>query len=231
MLKVTYPHDEAEHEHLGAAAWHGNGAVQLLRADPRRWALLLERLHADEDLTPLWDVEACEIVAGLYQRLHVPALPQLRRSRRTSTGGRRGWRRCPADAPVPRRLVEQAVSLGRDFVADDADRRADDPRRPALRERAGRGSRALAGRSTRSRWPATRTTSRRRCCGTGGTRWSRPATCATPSAAGSSPLVDAAGLDEQRARAWVVVREMHNALWTIEDAIADGRALDAEDRA
>ena len=79
MLKVTFPHDEAEHEHLGLQAWHGDGAVLLLRADPRRWALLLERLHADEDLTPMWDVEACEIVAGLYPRLHVPALPQLRR--------------------------------------------------------------------------------------------------------------------------------------------------------
>jgi streptomycin 6-kinase len=44
-------------------------------------------------------------------------------------------------------------------------------------------------------------------------------------------LVDAAGLDEQRARAWVVVREMHNALWTIEDAVAERRALDADDRA
>ncbi len=44
-------------------------------------------------------------------------------------------------------------------------------------------------------------------------------------------LVDTAGLDEQRARDWVVVREVHNALWTVEDAIADGRGLDAEDRA
>ena len=44
-------------------------------------------------------------------------------------------------------------------------------------------------------------------------------------------LVDTAGLDEQRARDWVVVREVHNALWTVEDAIADGRGLDAEDHA
>jgi streptomycin 6-kinase len=43
-------------------------------------------------------------------------------------------------------------------------------------------------------------------------------------------LVDAAGFEEDRARDWVVVRELHNALWTIEDAVAAGRSLDAEDR-
>src|SRR3954452_1490365 len=74
VLKLGFPHDEAVHEHLGLQHWHGRGAVELLRADPRRWALLLERLHS-EDLTELWDLEACEVVAGLYGRLHVPALP------------------------------------------------------------------------------------------------------------------------------------------------------------
>ncbi len=41
-LKVTWPHAEARHEHLALQHWHGNGAVALLRADPRRSALLLE---------------------------------------------------------------------------------------------------------------------------------------------------------------------------------------------
>jgi streptomycin 6-kinase len=30
-------------------------------------------------------------------------------------------------------------------------------------------------------------------------------------------LVDAAGLDEHRARDWVVVRMVHNALWRLQD--------------
>ncbi len=30
-------------------------------------------------------------------------------------------------------------------------------------------------------------------------------------------IVDAAGLDEDRARDWVVVRMVHNAMWEIED--------------
>jgi len=44
-------------------------------------------------------------------------------------------------------------------------------------------------------------------------------------------VVDAALLDEHRARDWVVVRELHNVLWTLEDAVRDQRALTAEDQA
>ena len=40
-------------------------------ADPHRRALLLERLHPT-DLTSIAVLEACEVVAGLYPRLHVP---------------------------------------------------------------------------------------------------------------------------------------------------------------
>ena len=39
--------EESEHEHLALQHWHGRGAVQLLRADPHRWAMLLERLHPE----------------------------------------------------------------------------------------------------------------------------------------------------------------------------------------
>jgi len=37
--------DESDFEHLALQHWHGNGTVLLLRADPRRRAMLLERLH------------------------------------------------------------------------------------------------------------------------------------------------------------------------------------------
>jgi streptomycin 6-kinase len=43
-------------------------------------------------------------------------------------------------------------------------------------------------------------------------------------------LLDAASLDEDRARAWVVVRMVVNAYWSIEDAERLGRALDQEER-
>ncbi|MEP6814834.1 MAG: aminoglycoside phosphotransferase family protein [Marmoricola sp.] len=117
MLKIGWPHPEAEHEHLALKRWAGDGAVELLRADPHRFALLLERLHP-EDLMDLWDLAACEIVAGFYGRIHVPALPQLR----TLTSYVEGWtadlRRLDRGAPVPRRLVEQAISLTEDFLTD-----------------------------------------------------------------------------------------------------------------
>jgi len=117
VLKVQFPHWEAETEHLALRAWAGNGAVQLLRADPRRFAMLLERLEP-RDLTTVDAVDACEIVAGTYRRLHLPAGPQYR----TLSGELKRWlerlRRLPASAPVPHRYVEQAISLSEDFVAD-----------------------------------------------------------------------------------------------------------------
>jgi streptomycin 6-kinase len=228
VLKLNLPHDEAQHEHLGLQAWHGDGAVRLLRADPNRWALLLERLHADEDLTALWDLEACEVVAGFYRRLHIPALPQLRRLSEYVARWTDRLAALPTDAPVPRRMVQQAVSLGRSFVADpDTDARtihgdlhyenvlAGD-REPWLvidpKPMAGDPHYEVAPMLW-NRWDEVvqsgnvRDSVRRRF----------------------HTLVDVAGLDEDRARAWVVVRELHNALWTIEDAVAAHRPLDADD--
>jgi streptomycin 6-kinase len=116
-LKVALPEEENEHEHLALQRWRGNGAVALVRADPRRHALLLERLHP-EDLTDRWDVEACEIVAGLYPRLHVPALPQLRALTSYVERWTAALAALPRDAPLPRRLVEQAVALATSLVSD-----------------------------------------------------------------------------------------------------------------
>src|SRR4029079_11977243 len=65
VLKVAFPDDESEHEALVLQHWGGRGAVRLLRADPHRRALLLERLQS-RDLTALWDVDACGVVGGLY---------------------------------------------------------------------------------------------------------------------------------------------------------------------
>ncbi len=119
MLKIGFPHDESEHEHLALQHWHGSGAVRLLRADPHRGALLLERLDT-QDLTNSWDLEACQIVGSLYKMLHVPALPQLR----TLTSYTSRWTErlaaLPRSAPLPRSLIEHAVSLGRDFATDPA---------------------------------------------------------------------------------------------------------------
>ncbi|CAM3999949.1 aminoglycoside phosphotransferase family protein [Janibacter anophelis] len=111
-LKLGWPHREADHEHLALRTWDGRGAVRLLRADPRRSVLLLERLTT-EDLGDLWDEEAVRVVAGLYADLHVAPLPQVPAlvpwveeilSR-------------PAVAALPRRYVEQARSTLRSLAS------------------------------------------------------------------------------------------------------------------
>lgn len=221
VLKLVCPGspegNEEEHEALALQHIAGNGAVRLLRADPGRRLLLLERLHT-EDLTDAWDLEACSVVAGLWRRIHLPALPALRPLTAYVDRWTADLDRLPRGAPVPRRLVEQAVSLGRGFVEDPesvgtmihgdlhyenvlaADREpwlVIDPKpmngdphyevAPMLWHRFDE----LAG--------DVRGGLRRRF----------------------HTLVDDGELDEDRARDWVVVRMVHNAMWTIRDAGGD----------
>ena len=226
MLKIGFPHDESEHEHLALQHWHGHAAVRLLRADPRRGALLLERLDT-QDLTNSWDLEACQIVGSLYKMLHVPALPQLR----TLTSYISPWTKrlaaLPRSAPLPRSLIEHAVSLGRDFATDTATNgtlihgdlhyanvlaslRTDGPEwlaidpkpvsgdphyeiAPLLWNRWDELANAPSGQSVRD-----------------GIRARFHAT------------IDAARLDEDRARDWVIVRMLHNALFELEEHPAGG---------
>jgi streptomycin 6-kinase len=119
VLKIGWPHWEAEHEALALQTWGGRGAVRLLRADPKRFALLLERLHP-EDLSELWDVQACEIVGGFYRRLHVPAPPQLRTLSAQAARWASELGESERRLPVPPRMVEQARAIARDFAADEA---------------------------------------------------------------------------------------------------------------
>ena len=227
-LKVGWPHEEAEHEHLALQHWHGRGAVQLLRADPRRYALLLERLHR-EDLGDLWDVEACEVVGALYARLHVPAVPQLR----TLTSYAEQWAAelvdLPRDAPLPRRLVEQAAALGRDLSRDEAS--------------TGRMihtdlhyANVLAG--DREPWLAIDPKPldgdpHYEIAPMLWNRWDElvdaPRSLRDGIRLRFHTLVDVAGFDERRARDWVVVRMMVNALWRLQDPPGAGRQLPDDD--
>jgi streptomycin 6-kinase len=233
VLKISFDgDDESLHEALALQHWHGDGTVRLLRADPHRRALLLERLER-RDLTEVWDLEACEIVASLYPKLHRPALPQLA----TITSYVARWLddldRQPPDIPIPPRYREQALSLGRDLVAD-----------PASVGRIVHGDlhyeNVLAAPpelgSDRGEWlvidpkpmsgdphyePAPML-------------WNRYDELAGDVRDGVRrrfhALVDHAGLDEDRARDWVIVRMILNANWSIQDAQRAGRDLDAEER-
>ncbi|HUR74769.1 MAG TPA: aminoglycoside phosphotransferase family protein, partial [Sporichthya sp.] len=210
-LKVGYPHEEAAQEHLALRYWGGAGAVELLRADPHRFALLLERAGPD-DLTERWDLEACEIVGELYGRLHVPAPPQLPSLAAQLERWTEQLRQAPA--ALPPRLVEQAIALGIDFASDPGcsgtlihtDLHYENvlaaEREPWLvidpKPLSGDPHYELAPMLT-NRWDEVagqvRAAVRRRF----------------------DTLVDVAGLDEDRARAWVVVRVVHSAVWAVED--------------
>jgi streptomycin 6-kinase len=117
VLKVIAIEDDS---HLVLRRWNGHGAARLLRADPHRRALLLERLHP-ESLDTLWDVEACQLVAELYGRLHVAAMPQLPTLPRLLVEWADDFARLPRSAPIPHRLVEQATTLCRDLSTTPAE--------------------------------------------------------------------------------------------------------------
>ncbi len=232
-VKFAWPHDEQRCEHLALRAWDGHGAVRLLRADPTRGLLLLERAHP-VDLTSVAAVDACEIVAGLYRRLHVAAIPQLDLLSQSCSRWSDELLALPLQAPVPRRYVEQAAALARDFGHDPetdgvlihtdlhyfnvlaADREpwlAIDPK-------------PLSGHPCYEIAPLL------------WNRWDEVVASGDARRAVRSrffAVVDAALLDEDRARDWVVVRELVNVMSTIRDALArpaaNGSAgLDRDDR-
>ena len=117
-LKLGWPHPGVGHEHLALRAWDGVGAVRLLRADPHRTALLLERADPGHDLHALDVVSACEVVAGLYRRLHRPPTPQLERLSTLAARWAEELTGLRGTSLAPRRFVDQAVGLATDFAAD-----------------------------------------------------------------------------------------------------------------
>ena len=233
VLKITFDgDDESVHEALTLQHWHGDGTVRLLRADPHRRALLLERLDR-RDLTAVWDLEACEIVAGLYPKLHVPAFPQLA----TVTSYVERWlgdlEAQPADIPIPARYRQQALSLGRDLVADPAsvgrvvhgDLHYENVLAAPPELEPDRGEWLVIDPKPMSGDPHYELAPM---------LWNRYDELGGDVRDGLRrrfhALVDHAGLDEERARDWVVVRMVLNANWSVQDAQGAGRDLDGEER-
>jgi len=121
MLKVTWPHEEAEHEALALSVWDGAGAVRLLAHDADAWALLLERLDPDTSLLDVPIDEALAVAGDLVRRLDRPAPPGLRTVRDTAA---RWVAELPAqnDGAVPAALVDQAVAYCRELGPASANR-------------------------------------------------------------------------------------------------------------
>ena len=211
VLKIGFPDEESEHEHLALQHWGGRGAVSLVRADPHRRALLLERLHR-EDLGRQWDLDACRVVAESYASLHRPAPPQLRSLADQVARWRDELGATPRDAGIPPRLVDQARSIAAGLVDDPGTTGtlvhtdlhygnvlAGD-RQPWLvidpKPLSGDPHCELAPMLW-NRWREVEE-------GSGALRWTMRERFAV--------LVDTAGLDEDRARAWAVLRLVMYAL-------------------
>jgi len=226
VLKLGFPDPDNAGEAAALKAWRGLGAVRLERADPRRGVLLLERLGR-RDLSTLDAVGACEVVGGLYRRLHVPAPPTVPELAPHVARWLSALDALGRDVPAPPRFVQQALRAGGALLADA-------PRR-VLHGDLHPGN-VLAGR--REPWLAIdpKGFAGDPCYEPGPLLWnSWDAALATGDPGGAVrerfyAVVDAAGLDERRCRDWVVVRAMIAVSWEVEDAARAARPLDASQR-
>lgn len=228
VLKIGWPHEESDTEHLALRAWHGRGAVQLLAADPPSGALLLERLDAGRDLTIGSVQGTSEALGGLLSRLDRPAPPwapplsgQLVRIRDQA-------QRAATDAALahrfPRRLLQQAASLAADLAGEeglDARLVHTDMHQANVLWRAQPGEwaaidpKTVAGDPHWAVAPAM------------WNRWDDALAAADLRSHLTSRLelvCGAGGLDPDRARAMTIVRLADNALWSVRhgrDDVAD----------
>jgi streptomycin 6-kinase len=114
-LHVCEPPGDREQRHLALRAWAGRGAARLLAADPAASLLLVEPLLVQEPLSNRPEDEACAVLGGLLRTLPVPA-PGWARSASQATEA--AWEDLsPAAHRLPRRFVAQARALTRVLLA------------------------------------------------------------------------------------------------------------------
>jgi streptomycin 6-kinase len=219
VLKVSWPHTDARHEHLALQHWAGHGAVRLLAANPARWALLLERLDADRDLLDIPIDEACTVIGRLLHQLDHEALPQL--ARLSEQAAELDQRFAAAPPALPRRLAMQARALLSDLASDDAtdSRMVNTDLHYANVLAAERQQWLVIDPKPLAADPAFAVTP---------ALWNRW----DEAAAGGdlrghirrrlSIICESADLDEERARSWSIVREAQMSLWAIDDDDAEG---------
>jgi streptomycin 6-kinase len=216
-LKVGWPHWEAEHEHLALRLWDGRGAVRLLRADPRRFVLLLERADHRRDLNAQPVREACQTAAGLYRLLHRPATAQFVRLSVLAADWARRLRLLHDHPLVPRRLVDRAASLAATFATD--------PTTDGVLLHTDLHFDNVLG-ATRVPWLAIdpKPVSGDPCFEVAPLLWNRWQEATAGGGIRAAILdrlltvIDTADLDEDRVRDWVVVRQMVNVLWELESS-------------
>lgn len=209
VLKLSYPTPETIDEPIALAAWQGVGAVRLLDSAHEDSVLLLERLDSTRSLQTEPIDDAVRITAGLLRRLSIPAPPGLTRDLRheaelSVTELPKDWEQL--GRPFPRRLLDAAVEVCAE-LGPTADR--------LLVNEDLHYENVLA--ADREPWlvidpkplvgdPEFTTLA---------LLWNRETESALDHR--FAAVVDGAGLDADRARAWTLVRAVRNWLWFIED--------------
>lgn len=219
-LKLTWPHAEADTEHLALRAWGGHGAVRLRAADPSRHTWLLERLDAEPDLRTVPVLEGAAVIGSVLTRLDRPAPPWAPAWEPMLARLQGEAERAAADPAVahrfPRRFLAQAASLAADLRGEpDSGRLVHTDLhqmnvlwRPDPGEWVAIDPKIIAGDPHWAVAPAL------------WNRWDEA--LAAPDLASHlqgrlAALTEAAGLDHDRARAMVVLRLVQNALWSIRE--------------
>ncbi|MDQ3402367.1 MAG: aminoglycoside phosphotransferase family protein [Actinomycetota bacterium] len=209
VLKIGWPHEEAEHEALALSLWDGDGAVRLLEHNAADWALLLERLDAGSTLLDPPIADAVTIIGSLIRRLDRQAPARMRHLRDVAA---RMAEEIPADNaeedhPVPAEFVARAVAYCRELGPKSASRLVNEDLHYANVLRAERepwlviDPKPIAGDPEFGLIPLL---------------WNRPDD-------GSfldrlDAVVDAAGLDADLARRWTFVRAVENWIWADDDS-------------
>ncbi|WP_433624028.1 aminoglycoside phosphotransferase family protein [Nocardia sp. CA-120079] len=209
VLKLGHLTPETRDEPVALTAWAGNGAVRLLDSDAEHGALLLERLDPTRslDFEPIDD--AVRIISVLLRRLAIPAPPGISRDLRTEAERLveelpKNWQRL--GGPCPRKMLDAAIDVCVQ-LGPSADR--------LLVNEDLHYENVLGG--TREPWLVI---DPQPLAGdleftTLSLLWNRRNESALDDR--FAAVVDIAGLDPDRARAWTLVRAVQNWLWFLED--------------
>lgn len=123
VLKVIFPHREAEHEAAALRVWDGDGAVRLLDYDEGRWAMLLERCEPGTLLAEAEPETALDVFIELLPRLWLtggaPFRPLADEAAWWIESLPGDWER--AGRPFDRRLVDMAIGLLRELSDSQGD--------------------------------------------------------------------------------------------------------------
>ncbi len=216
-LRLTPPGPEVATTIAALDFWSGRGTVELLAADVDHGALLLERLDADRSLASLPPAQALPILGQTIRRLAVPAPAEVRSTGDEAAEEAAGWRSRWSDLarPVPAGMLESAIAAAASVAV---------PETPDLAVDADlHCEQVLSG--VREPWLVVDPILLRGDVGYDLARilWSRLDELGDDADIRRwlGVLVEAAELDRERARLWVVTRAASYLFWGLERGLTE----------